>query len=63
VIHYFDREGAICGESFPRNWTMNRAFVTCAACASFLANEGHGRFSGSAPRLGVKVATSSLRLR
>lgn len=62
MIHYFDGEGAICGESSVRNWTMNRGFVTCAACATFLAHEGRDRFSWPGPGPGVKLATP-LRLR
>ncbi len=62
MIHYFDGEGAICRESSVRNWTMNRTFVTCAACATFLAHEGRDRFTWPAPRLGARFATS-LRLR
>jgi hypothetical protein len=61
VIHFFDGEGAICGESSVRNWTMNRTFVTCAACTTFLAHEGRERFTWPAPRLVAKL--SPLRLR
>lgn len=56
MIHFFDGEGAICGESSIRNWTMNRTFVTCAACALFLAHEGSERLCWPRPRLGSKVA-------
>ncbi len=62
MIHYFEGAGALCGESSVRNWTMNRAFVTCAACALCLAHEGRERSGGPSPRLGVKIATP-LRLR
>ncbi len=56
MIHYFDGEGALCGESSVRNWTLNRTFVTCAACAMTLVHEGRERFTFPAPRLTTKAA-------
>ncbi len=63
MIHYFDGEGAICGEPSVRNWTLNRTFVTCAACATTLVHEGRERFTWPPPRLGAKVAAAPIRLR
>ena len=62
MIHYFDGEGALCGEPSVRNWTLNRTFVTCAACATTLVHEGRERFTFPAPRLTTKPAIP-LRLR
>lgn len=56
VIHYYDGEGAICGESPARNWTLNRTFVTCSACATFISHEGRERSPWPAPRLHSKPA-------
>ncbi len=62
MIHYFDGEGALCGEPSVRNWTLSRTFVTCAACATTLAHEGRERFPFPAPRLATRPALP-LRLR
>ncbi len=62
MIHYFDGEGAICGEPSVRNWSLNPSFVTCGACATCLAHDGRERFTRPATRLDAKLATP-LRLR
>lgn len=62
MIHYFDGEGAICGEPSVRNWTLNGTFVTCSACATFLSHERRDRLTWPAPRLDPRRA-APLRLR
>ena len=55
TIHFFRAEGAPCGTTSARSWTLNREHVTCPACAAVLAEQEEeelGTSSHRAPLLG-----------